>query len=708
MQPPKIVAVLSLLVFLATLSPLRAGEAGLFADVLRLDAATQVWKADGHARLETEQFILEAGSIEYDAATQRACAQGDVVLRMRYCRLVAERICVWLKTKELEADTVVVSRLPFFVHAKKAQGTLDALLLSDVELFVDEPGGIRPSARMQQVILSAGPVPRMKALKAQLRLGPVPVFYLPRFQTQLDRFPFELQTRAEYTRAFGVAAKMSLLLPLISNDSGHVKGGPVVDVYSRRGVLVGPKVQYVLDDEAHEGSLEGGYLSDRAYDRGTDFFEKDIPQKRGFLYWKHQSHPNERWSVVGRLTALSDEEIERNARYTFFEEDPLGGSALEANYRAQSYQGSVFLKKRLNSFQHEVEHLPQLRVDWMPQPLGDTGVFAKGFVSASEVVKVRPYDDDFLRKSISSKRAQAATVFELPIPLGAAGTLSPQVGIHATHYQKTPLFEKNVERALAECGIDWRACVYGDWDAHNPLLRIDGLRHRIEPSIAYRKHMALNTPGGPIPDIERGVFNPNLPTLDLLRRRDIDSLSPGSVLRLGLENTLQTRDPDYGSRDLAKLRIYHDRQLDQYEEVWQARIPRPKEHPSYVLASLTPLPFLAAEVFGRWRSRHFEELHTRLKVFSAETWEVSLGAHHLNSRIEQYALLFSYRFSENYRGQTELRFDAHTRRFLHHGYRLYARLSQSWDLGLSLDCYPSASEKDGRVRLSFKLCTIGF
>lgn len=675
---------------------LGALPAHFVADELTYYAQTQTWQGTGGARLETDAFVIEADELSYAEPDGAIEAQGKVALTLPDYRLVAQHLKASLKTQAISGKTLLLSQPPFFLYAEALSGTLDALRLEQVKLFIDEPRGVRPSVKIRQLVLTPRPKPRIQALKNKLYLGPLPLFYLPKFQSSLEAFPFTLESRVEYTRKLGLGLKTSLLLPLVSTPVLRAKAGPVVDVYSRRGVLIGPKLQYRIEDDDHVGSLEGGYINDHLDERGTDFYGKTIPKKRGFLYWKHQSQPNERFGFFGRITALSDAEIERDTRYALFEEDPLGGSFLEGNYRADAYQWSIFLNKRLNPFQNEVEHLPEVRLDLMPRRWGATPVYGNGFLSATHIVGRRVHDqEDDLP---TQKRLEAAYGVETPIALGPLGVLTPRLGSRISHYPQTATVDTRLQRALGELALVWEGAAHAQWDTHSSLWRIEGLRHCVRPSVGYYNHFEMQGFEGQAPVLETTVFNPNVPTLDLLRRKDPDSLKPGNTVRIGLENILQTRDPDYGSRDLIGLRLYHDRHFEHPQQE-----SAPKGHSSYALLSLTPLPIIGLDVFTRWERRHLEEVHTRLKLFSQETWTLSFAAHHLNSRIEQYATCLDYRFNEHYSSQFEFRFDAHTGRFLHHGYRLYARLSQSWSLGLSLDFYPSSSDPRERTRLSFKL-----
>ncbi len=622
-----------------------------------------------------EAFEIEAADAYYRHADEKIEAHGNVVVRLKNYRLVAQKLTIFLKDNSVEGEDILISQAPFFVHAKSVSGNLDTLVLQDVVLFLDAPGGLRPKAQAKTVTLRTLPKPEVSVQGTRVMIGNLPVFYLAKARSKISQFPLALDLQGDYNRKMGAGLKTSLLLPV----SDEISAGGVVDIYSKSGVLIGPKLKYTFDQD--EGSLEGGYLNDRAHAQGLDFYDQILPKRRGFLYWKHQSHPSEAFSLISRVTALSDSEIERDVRYHFFEEDPIGGSFLEGIYRKNRYLFTVFTNKRLNSFQQETEHLPELRLDALPQRLWDSPLYTKGFMSVAHLEK------QGLRTAQEAHKLDLGFEIDCPVTDGAhgpIGTLKPQISTRLKHYPETTL--PAASQALGELGFDWETVSYGQWEVHSKLWRIDGLRHRIRPSLHYRHITGSSSSAWPAQArIEEGLFNPNIPTLDLLRRRD--SISPGSTLRLGLENTLQTRDTSFGSRDLISLQLYHDLQT----------------HPSYTLLNVTPVCWLGAEIFTRWDRRTLEEVHARLKLYSHETWTFSLGAHRLRQRIEQYAFSVEYRLNEIYRAQSEFRFDAHTHAFIQHSYRLYARTSQSWETGLSFDFFPTLKDTRERFRFSFKM-----
>ncbi|MBR2045554.1 MAG: LPS assembly protein LptD, partial [Agathobacter sp.] len=88
----------------------------------------------------------------------------------------------------------------------------------------------------------------------------------------------------------------------------------------------------------------------------------------------------------------------------------------------------------------------------------------------------------------------------------------------------------------------------------------DGLRHHITPIISYRYIPNAEQGSSRIPivddfDVDDYTYPP---ILDLGEIRNTDRIFKTNVLRLGLENVLETRDETYGSREIARFDVFQD------------------------------------------------------------------------------------------------------------------------------------------------------
>jgi LPS-assembly protein len=110
---------------------------------------------------------------------------------------------------------------------------------------------------------------------------------------------------------------------------------------------------------------------------------------------------------------------------------------------------------------------------------------------------------------------------------------------------------------LGEFGFDAMLRTSGKFDYQNPRWGINGLRHLLTPRVSYRYIPEGDRGRGRIP-IDRQAFSTYLAPLGLGATRNLDDLHAIHTLRLGLDNTLQTRDAGYGSRDLFTVNLAGD------------------------------------------------------------------------------------------------------------------------------------------------------
>lgn len=106
--------------------------------------------------------------------------------------------------------------------------------------------------------------------------------------------------------------------------------------------------------------------------------------------------------------------------------------------------------------------------------------------------------------------------------------------------------------------------IWGTWEYQSKTMGIDGLRHHITPIMSYRYIPNATQGSGAIPTIDEISIEDFTypPILDLGEMRNTDRLFKTNTLRLGIKNTLETRDETYGSRELARLDIFQDFNFD--------------------------------------------------------------------------------------------------------------------------------------------------
>jgi len=153
--------------------------------------------------------------------------------------------------------------------------------------------------------------------------------------------------------------------------------GANLDLYSNRGLLLGPSAQYIYDSGQQQmfGALNTGWIEDQgdSGDLGTDLLNQQIDSSRGFAEWRHKHHIGDRISLTTMASYWSDSEVTRDFREDYYNTNQAPDTFAEAAYAGDNYIVSAFGRFRPNDFVLTQERLPELRFDLLPVPVLDGG-----------------------------------------------------------------------------------------------------------------------------------------------------------------------------------------------------------------------------------------------------------------------------------------------------------------------------------------------
>lgn len=266
---------------------------------------------------------------------------------------------------------------------------------------------------------------------------------------------------------------------------------------------------------------------------------------------------------------------------------------------------------------------------------------------------------------------------------------------------------------LGEVGFDSKlAETSAKWDYKNKRWGIDGLRHIATPTVAYRYSPSADVGQGYIPAIDDDVFNTYLRPLGLADRRDVDALPALNTFRIGLNNTLQTRDKTHGSRDLVQLNVAIDQHADAEAASDQGAARNRSDAHSFL--ALTPARWLRFDLYNRTtvQTGKNQELNTGVTLRDANVWNFRLGTHYLEDavsarQIQEYTAAYGLRLTEIYSIVARLRLDSRTGDLTERSLTLSQKLSRFWTLKYEFAAYDGPRREDD-VGISVSLETVGF
>jgi LPS-assembly protein len=680
----------------------------LTADHTRLNEQETTFT--GNARLTQEGVILTADEIVYRPREKIAIARGNVVLVRGPQRLVADEITFDTTSRTFAVGRFRVGQAGVLAEAVSADGSADDLRVQTATVTYGEPESLSPALRSNEVrytaASSAGPYsgaqPTPASVSARdnrLVVAGLPVAIpAPALNQTLGQPPTidGLSVEAGYSGNLGVELELEATVPVGAERDAAV--GADLGLYSKRGAMIGPVARYDTvgaDGLGAYGRLRSGYIKDQG-DTDLDVLGDPVRDDRGFVDWTHHQRLTPDLRLDGQLHYWSDSEVVRDFSPESYRSVQTPDTWLEAQYRQDNYIVSAFARARPNNYDLVQQRLPEIRLDALPVELG-AGIYHRLSGSVAALREKSP-DDSFLN-STNSTRADLYYSATRPFSPREWLSFNPVVGGRLTHYQHTIDESGSYTRGLAEVGFDSELRTSATWNYQNPKWRINGLRHLLTPKVSYRYAPSADAGQRQIPVIDDITpFETYLPPLGLGDQRNVDRLRALNTFRLGLDNTLQTRDANFGSRDLARLDFAFDYRLEPDEFALGAR------HSSdvHTFLALSPARWLRFDAYHRFSTDNSDtqEFNTGLTLTDADIWSLRFGNHYLgdaptaDGRFNELTADIRYRLNELYTLVGRWRYDHQETLFSEQIYGLEQRLNRLWVVTYALSLYDGPRRED--------------
>lgn len=695
-----------------------AAEPELSADTpITADFNSNELVAAGNARFEHEDVVVEADEIRFNQGTRVVTATGNVRVTRQGVRIVSEHVTYHIDTRAFSSGRFRAGSPPIFIEGEQFSGDLEELEIDDARVYYLEPDSSSLSVKLKHATI--WPDDRIKAEGVAFKLPFIGTIPLPSIDRELDAPTLRFEGKAGYRSRSGAFIQSEILIPL--NEQFDV--GANLDLYTRRGVLIGPALRYHRSLE--EGgsttvSLSSGWIADQGdgVTRGEDVLSRDVPQQR-YLGDLDVAHHSGDFELVLHTAVLSDSEVERDFRSDRFNSQPQPDSFLEVNQLVgDDVFLSLFVERNPNEFFRNVERAPEITLEMPFKPVGDTGVLhaakarfmrfrAYGETAASnlsgddlalyrEAEHVWPESlflnldtDDYWREW-----GELTYSVRRPVGIQRWGSFTPLAEIQC-YALRTPVLDADGrdsgesisgDGTRTQVGFDLDANLYADFKVESRMWGITGLRHLLQPSVQVRlSHQTGQTP----PTDYFPSFHTTRPEIDLITRRDLTGIDERELLvRTGLKNSLLGKESDGHFRELANLGLYYDTVYggSNKQELSSA----------YVEFTASPARWLEFSLDQRidFGEDDLDELRLRTTLRSAEAWELSLSTDFLDGVYHQYRLGGAYRLTERATFIVSLRFDANRDEFTRQSYGVRYHLGQAWEIEGALVLRNGAQRED--------------
>jgi LPS-assembly protein len=636
------------------------------ADETSYDFNSGVAVLTGHARVEYGSALLLGDVLRYNQNTGEIWASGHFSITSGAERLLAASGTYNLNTGAFKATDVRAGEPPYYIVAAQAEGTKTEMTLTNAVVTYGEPGRFSP--RLWVDTLHYAPGVKISGQKASLGVGDQRLFPVAKFEQPLAEALLPAVTAAAgFSHLLGGYADVDVRFPVWPG----VKLGADIGEYSARGPIAGPSGSYRYNAGGQDiaGDFTSGFIHDNGT-LGTDILGRNVRADRGYFDWSHQQIIDENLTLTGELNWWKDSEVLRDFHTDKFNKVQQPDSFFEGAYAGDNYFIDLFTRVAPNNFERVQQRLPELRFDLLPTPIG-AGFYERfnlGYAALEE-------DSLFSGPTLRSDRFDTFYSIERPILPNDWLSITPVAGGRLTYYDKAVNGRQDYTRWLGEVGVDAQLRSSGTFDYQNALWGIDGLRHLLTPVLSYRYIPEIDRGQAYIPPIDTEVFSTDLQPIELGTMRNIDDLHGANVLRLGLDNLLQTRNSGYGSRDLVAFNLTSDLNFS----------PEPgQRHWSdvYQELSITPASWLNLSLFDRLSSRTLglHEFNSKLALSDHEWWSVQLSSTYLQHQIEEYYVEYDQRLNEVWKSLVRLRYDAMINRWDEIAFGLRQNVQNTWSV----------------------------
>jgi LPS-assembly protein len=619
---------------------------------------------------------------------------------------VSEHLDCNFKTKQIEAQHFRTGHPPVFAEGEGLHAEITNGVYAATNSFFTTEDLANPLVKIRAKYLRIIPGEKVEAHQATLYVGEVPLFYFPYYSRRLTPRSNHFNFVPGYRTSYGPY----LLSRYNWYFNDDLDGIARVDYRERRGVGLGPDVNFRAGPLG-EGTLRYYYMHDKNPD--LDAPGANIPEDRQRVYFAYQANPYTNLSVKSMVRFQTDTNIVREFFESEYAQNPQPNTFLEVNKFWQNFSVDMYAQPRLNNFLETVERLPEVRLTGFRQELGSSPFYYESQSSAGYYQRLfaetnsMPTGTDFAAARVDS-------FHQLLLPYTFFGwlNLTPRAGGRFTYYSEASgpgATTDELTRGVFNTGAELSFKASRLWPGiQAEAFEVDGLRHIIQPALNYVYVPSPNYHPSQLPQFDYQTPSLRLLPIDFPDYNSIDSIDTDNVLRLGLNNKLQTKRQGRVV-DLVNWDVYTD---------WRLRARSDQTTFSDVFSDLVfkPRKWLTLESLTRYdvQDERWRMSFTTLTFQPNETWSWSLGHFYLHDDLSTSPTALGvgnnlitstmfYRVNENWGLRAAQRYEARDGRLQEQDYSIYRDL-RSWTAALTFRALQNQTgPKDYTVAFTFSL-----
>jgi lipopolysaccharide assembly outer membrane protein LptD (OstA) len=468
--------------------------AKLTCDKLTVNTQTKQGTAQGHARLEDEEGVIEGSKIIYNFQTKSG----------------------FILDAKFRAN-------PYFGKAEKVEKVSDNEFAA-FNGYATTCNLDHPHFRIGSKEIRMFPQDKIQTKNNAFYLFNTPVAYLPEFNHSLKEKTLHVQVTPGSKKEWGQFLMGAWRYNLTDNLNGKI----FLDYRRKLGLGQGLGLNFSSPNFG-KGDYKFYYTKERP-DNLPENAPKDF--QRYISRFRHKWDIDSRTNVVSEYYHIADErrkfDLTKNVLKDYFpreyelDSQPLTYILLHHNFNHAS--ADVIFQKRTNHFFDQLEELPLLKYSQPTLQIGSSPFFFEQNSSFATFNK-RATAEEPVSDEVNVTRLDAVNKLSMPMKLSIL-RVTPFVGDRQTIYDRGANGAELPVRTIFSSGIDLSTKFFRLFNFKSDMLgmEINGLRHVITPSVAYSYN-----------------HTPTIPANNIRQIDWVDSLGPGNSANLSLSNKLQTK-----------------------------------------------------------------------------------------------------------------------------------------------------------------------
>ncbi|MDD5195557.1 MAG: LptA/OstA family protein [Candidatus Omnitrophica bacterium] len=625
--------------------------------------------AKGNVKMTYQETQLFADEAEYDAKKQIVHIKGNVKIVKDGVPVYGKDVIYNFNTQNAEMSDVKMVSPPMYGHAQEADkvGKEKYILKNGYVTTCDKE---QPHYRIVAKRITFFPKVKVVARNVIIKVGSVPVFYIPYYSHEFSDTSFPLQIVPGSDDKWGFY--------LLSRWRYHInqqhRGKLILDWYDKRGMgkgvlhkAQGTKIgdalfkYYSIEDDLYKTENRAALFKE--YPERQSLIAKSLEDDRYKAQFSHSWQPSENLSVKTEMHKFSDQFFMKDFFFQEYqiEPHPLSFNLIDYSFAKSSL--SLLTQKRANDFFTETEYLPQAEYNFYQHQLGSSNFYFQSQSTAGNLayhVADSDYHYDATRVHSHNILSYAQNIKWLYI--------NPFAGGYTTYYSKDRQEQQDFFRVAPELGVNFSTKLYRNIDANLPYgsERTQRLRHIVTPILSYSY-----------------IFPPTVSRNRIFQFDDIDTLSRDEKIKFTLDNKLKVRSDkrtwdfiyfspavEYAIKKEGGKGSYFDKITSAFE--------------------IYPKSWLAFNAKSEYDcvDRATTELTVDFTIHDpkSEKYSLSLGHRYSRNESSQGTLDFKYQLTPKLQYKSYLRFEYKEGKFQDQQYALRTDLHCWWlDTGVNID-----------------------